>query len=220
MAPSDETLALSKRIAAEYKAVGDDAGHDKFRRIKKAVVKSLVASAANDRFPTIRALSEALGVTPVPVQKAVTELIAENRLYSNGRVGVFVKTPTAGISPNPTVEQKANFDILFNERAEQIHGMMIPVLEMLRRHLSRLEISLFYEPDARSSYDLYIQNGLPPEAVPLNLADSVRHEIARGNLVLSDSHTAPFGESDLLFHLESGSSEKEEGSGAFIYDFR
>ncbi|MFZ2656423.1 MAG: hypothetical protein WAX69_15940 [Victivallales bacterium] len=191
MAPSTETLALTRRIVAEYETIGDNAGRDKFRHIKNAIIKSLVASAADDRFPAIRALSGALGVTPVPVQKAVTELIAENRLYSKGRVGLFVKTPTAGISRNTAVGQKVNFDILFNEKSEYIHGMMVPLLERLRKQLSRLEIGLFFEPDAKDSFDIYIQNELPPETVPLNLADSVRHEIRRGNLVLSDPCTAP-----------------------------
>ncbi len=220
MVPSDDTLALTKRIASEYAALGDDAGRDKFRRIKSAIIKSLVSSAVEDRFPTIRSLSENLGVTPVPVQKAVTELIAENRLYSNGRVGLFVKTPTADISSNSSVEPRYCFDILFNEQSEHIHGLMIQVLAVLREQLSRLEISLLYEPGARNSYDLYIQNELPPETAPLDLADSVRHEVARGTLVLSDAHTAPLANKTYYFIWNRDLLRKKKVPVPIIHDVR
>lgn len=195
----DNTAALIKRIVSEYESISDETRLDKFRLVKTAIIRSLVISSENDRFPAIRALSNALGITQVPVQKAITELIAENRLYAKGRIGIFVKTPTEDVSLNMVFEQKKNFNILFDDRSEKIQNIMHPVLKILREKLDRLGIGLFFSNFPENNYDIYIQSSLPKNLSPLNLAESAIHEIRRGNLILADDFTAPLANQTYYF---------------------
>lgn len=196
---SNHISSLVNLIASEYKAIGDEAGLDKFRRVKSAILKSLAAARENDRFPAIRALSDVLGVAPVPIQKAVAELIAENYLYSKSRVGLFVKTPTEKVAMNTTIDQKNNIVMFFDEKSEMIHNMMFPVLDILRQKLDWLEIALFFSLSSSSKFDLYIQSPLPSGTIPLNLKETAAHELRRGNLVLADDFTAPLANQTYYF---------------------
>jgi DNA-binding transcriptional regulator YhcF (GntR family) len=193
------TSDLIKRIVWEFESINNETRLDKFRLVKTAIIKSLVISSPDDRFPPIRTLSKALGITQVPVQKAITELIAENRLYSKGRVGLFVKTPTDNISMNLAFDQKKNFTIFFDDRSENIQSMMYPVLKLLREKLDRLEIGLFFNASQESNFDIYIQSSLPPNLKALNLAKSAELEVRRGNLTLADDFNAPLASQTYYF---------------------
>lgn len=59
-----------------YKIAQKNLALKKYQQIKMAIKELCYACKKNDSFPSIRRISKELSVVPVPVQRAITELIA------------------------------------------------------------------------------------------------------------------------------------------------
>jgi hypothetical protein len=63
-----------------------------FPTVKEILLQAVTGFPANTKLPTIRAVASVLGVTPVPVQRAINALGETGAVYSRQKSGVFVGT--------------------------------------------------------------------------------------------------------------------------------
>ena len=156
------------------------------------VLRRLAAESQRlDRLPAIRKLSEIFGAAPASVQRAVTELIAEDVLMARSGVGLFVKNP-----PPPTADplhytQHGRYvvRVLYWEQAESRQQMMLELIESFRsEYLGRLELRLSFT-QSEEAPDLIINLPGPPRPLPLRRLGA--SDLDRGLLQIEPDETAP-----------------------------
>src|SRR3954470_12370683 len=85
-----------RRMGARVLSDIVDAVEDRSARGIAAAIGRLVTSgslATNTRLPTVRSLSQALGVSPTTVSEAWQTLAAVGAIEARGRLGTFVRHP-------------------------------------------------------------------------------------------------------------------------------
>lgn len=92
MARTKHSTEASERILSRLReAMGrEPASAVKFSQVKKALAWAVSDVAVGTKLPSVRDIAAASGVTAVPAQRAVMELVNEGRLRSVPRSGIFV----------------------------------------------------------------------------------------------------------------------------------
>ncbi len=189
----EEHIAVATRLGELFEASKESNNLGTSGHIKQALFRLASESSRLDRFPSIRKLSEIFQAAPASVQRAVSELIAENVLMVRSGVGIFVRTPP---SPAPmrdvlSYSQSGRYkvEIFHWESDEGRRAMMLELVERFRNeHLGHLALQLHFEEPSVWP-DITINLPGPAEALPLRRLAA--HEIARGTLRVADDDTAP-----------------------------
>lgn len=159
----------------------------KYRQIKEAILESLYTCHPNDRLPSIRTLSRELDVTPVPIQRAITELIAEDLLYSQNGIGLFVKHPPSRnrqlFTGHRTLHKVQDLGFLFYDSSDAKREMMLRIVEKYREaNQGETKVKLMFEKPDAEQVDIDLSVHYECFEQYLDLADFSRHEIEKGNL--------------------------------------
>ena len=157
-----------------------------YQHIKAAIKELSCGCQKDDRLSSIRAISDAFGVAPVPVQRAITELIGEDVLYVKNGVGIFVKNPpqkfSAKFTGHHTLRKINDLVFLFYDASDLNRAMMLRIVEKFRNeHRGGPSIKLIFERnDDEQNPDMAVQFDISSKF--LDLSDFGKHEINKGNL--------------------------------------
>jgi len=202
----------------------------KYKQIKVAVKELAGGCRRDERLPSIRAIGDIVGAGPVPVQRAVTELVAEGVLYVKNGVGLFVKTPPEKVpskfTGHHTMRKIEELSLLFHAPDDANRTMMLRAVDKFRERNLSAKVKLLFEPSEEARPDMAAQ--FDSASRFLDLTDFAGHEIARGNLTTLGKHGGPLAY--LAYYLfyneallaETGIAEPSyqnfEGQEAYIRD--
>lgn len=210
---TEDILDIEEKVALAFSGK-NFSGTDKFRHVKYAILEALKGAIQDTRFPPIRNLSKRLGIGTIPVQKAVLELIAENRLYSRERVGLFVKNPPDEIMI-PQESQIRKLSIYCNENSDEIQRLMLQSLNCIRREYKGFDVELFFEK--QQNPDMYIQ--FSGDNI-LNLKETSAGIYTDKKLVLCGDCTAPLINQVHYFLWNKKLLDKHHFSAPCYQDFK
>lgn len=157
----------------------------------KAAIRDLCCGyQPNDRLPSIRDISRALGAAPVPVQRAITELIAEDILYAKSGIGLFLKkTPEkypVKFIGHHTLHRVQDLVFLFKDSSDAKREIMLNIVQdyrACRSYNSNLpSVKLIFErnEEADANPDMVAMTDCSSKF--LDLSDFGNYEIRKGNL--------------------------------------
>lgn len=87
------TITILERVR-ERKSRLDDRGKTTavFPIVKEIIEQAIQDMPEDAKLPPIRKIAETLGITPVPTQRAINEMVEEGKLYVKFKSGIFVRS--------------------------------------------------------------------------------------------------------------------------------
>ena len=194
-------------LVDSYKKAEENLSLKKYQQVKVAI-KELCYGCQPDRpFLSIRKICKAIAVSPVPVQRAITELIAEDVLYAKSGIGLFIKNPpvknAATFSGHHTLRKIKELNFLYNDNSERNRTMMLDIVDKARRSNTELaSVKLLFEADKISTPDIAIHFDSTSDF--LDVSDFAWYDIQKNNLCVDGKYSIPLSFSTyyLFYNVE------------------
>ena len=188
MQKTEDKKCIENKISLlenNYKRAQKNLTLKKYQQIKVAVKELCYGCKRDDRFPSIRRICKEIETGPVPVQRAIAELIAEDVLYAKSGIGLFIKNPPVrnpiNFSGHHSMRKVGDLNFLYYDKSNANRKLILQIVDKMRKtDFKMASVRLIFEPDNAITPDIAVQFDSTNSF--LNMADFASHDINKGNI--------------------------------------